>query len=159
MPASRNAPVAVFTIGYEGRTQAEVIAALARAGVRTLIDVRDAPVSRKPGFSKGALSQAVADAGLAYAHLKALGTPKAGREAARAGRRDEWAEIFARRMATPEAEAALAAAALMAREEGPACLLCFERDPALCHRTIVAQRLAARLGLAIEHLGAEPSLL
>lgn len=156
-PVRARAPI--FTIGYQGRSQADVIAEITGAGVRTLIDVRDAPVSRKPGFSKGALGQAVADAGLAYAHLKALGTPKAGREAARAGRRGEWQEIFARRLASPEAEAALAAAALMVREEGPVCLLCFERDPALCHRTIVAERLAARLGVAVEHLGGEPTLL
>ncbi len=146
-------PAAILTIGYEGAGLDDVLAALAEAGVRTLIDVREAPVSRKPGFSKEALRRAMEEAGIAYVHLPALGTPKAGRDAARAGRRREFEDIFARRLATPEAAAALAAAALIARDEGPACLLCFERQPERCHRAIVAARLAARLGCPVTHLG------
>ena len=141
-------PAAILTIGYEGAGLGDVLAALDEAGARTLIDVREAPVSRKPGFSKGALGRAMEEAGIAYVHLRALGTPKVGRDAARAGRRREFEDIYARRLATPEAAAALAAAALIARDEGPACLLCFEREPERCHRAIVAARLAAMRGEA-----------
>lgn len=124
----------IFTIGYEGATQAELIAALQGAGVERVIDVRAVPLSRKPGFSKNVLAAGLKEAGIDYAHLKALGTPPAGREAARKGRMDEMRRIFAAQLETPEA--GLQAAQMVAlAEEKPSALLCFERDPAGCHRT------------------------
>lgn len=127
-------PSHLFTIGYEGATQAELIAALQAAGVERVIDVRAVPLSRKPGFSKNVLAAGLKEAGIDYVHLKALGTPPAGREAARKGRMDEMRRIFAEQLETPEA---CLVAALMADlvEEKPSALLCFERDPAGCHRT------------------------
>ncbi len=75
----------VFTIGYEGATMDGFIAALDTAGVRQVIDVRALPLSRRPGFSKSSLAASLAAAGIAYVHLKALGTPKPGRDAAKKG--------------------------------------------------------------------------
>ena len=124
----------IFTIGYEGATQAELIAALEAAGVTLVIDVRAVPLSRKPGFSKNVLAAGLKEAGIGYVHLKALGTPPAGREAARKGRMDEMRRIFAEQLDTPEAAAQTAQMVALA-EESPAALLCFERDPACCHRT------------------------
>ena len=78
----------IFTIGYEATTMAEFLAALNEAGVERVIDVRALPLSRRPGFSKSPLRAALAEAGIDYVHLKALGTPADGRSAARAaGRR------------------------------------------------------------------------
>lgn len=150
---------ALLTIGYEGAPLEAVLAALGEAGVRTVIDVRDAPVSRKAGFSKAPLRAAVEEAGMAYVHLRALGTPKAGRDAARAGDRARFRRIFEAQLETPAAVQALGVAALLARREGPVCLLCFEREPERCHRTIVAERLSRRLGVAVAHLQAVPRLL
>ena len=79
----------IFTIGYEGVTQGEFLAALEGAGVARVIDVRALPLSRRPGFSKTPLKNALAEVGIDYVHLKALGTPPEGREAARKGRHDE----------------------------------------------------------------------
>lgn len=127
-------PARIFTIGYEGSTQPELIAALRQAGVERVIDVRAVPLSRKPGFSKNVLAAGLKEAGIDYVHLKALGTPPAGREAARKGRTGEMKRIFAAQLDTPEA--GLAAAQMVAlAEEKPSALLCFERDPAGCHRT------------------------
>ncbi len=127
-------PQRIFTIGYEGATQAEVIAALQQAGVERVIDVRAVPLSRKPGFSKNVLAAVLKEAGIDYVHLKALGTPPDGREAARKGRMDEMRRIFAAQLETPEA--GMQAAQMIAlAEEKPSALLCFERDPAGCHRT------------------------
>ena len=95
----------IFTIGYEGATQPELIAALRAAGVEQVIDVRAVPLSRKPGFSKNVLAAGLREAGIDYVHLKALGTPPAGREAARKGRMDEMRRIFAEQLETPEAGA------------------------------------------------------
>ena len=123
----------IFTIGYEGATQAELIAALRQAGVERVIDVRAVPLSRKPGFSKNVLAAGLKEAGIDYVHLKALGTPPDGREAARKGRMDEMRRIFAAQLETPEA--GMQAAQMIAlAEEKPSALLCFERDPAGCHR-------------------------
>lgn len=79
----------IFTIGYEGATVAEFIAALTGAGVERLIDVRALPLSRRPGFSKTALKAALHEAGIECVYLRALGTPADGRDAARAGRHDD----------------------------------------------------------------------
>lgn len=124
----------IFTIGYEGATQPELVAALEAAGVKQVIDVRAVPLSRKPGFSKNVLAAGLKEAGIGYVHLKALGTPPAGREAARKGRMAEMERIYAVQLETPEAGAEAARMIALA-EETPSALLCFERDPAQCHRT------------------------
>ena len=147
----------LFTIGYEKARLADVVAALAGAGVATLIDVRDRPISRRPGFSKRQLAAAVEEAGMRYLHLQALGTPPEGREA---GRRRDWERfwgIVETRLAGPEADLALHEAALSARQS-PSCLLCYEADWRCCHRRRVAEILAERHGFVVRHLApaAEP---
>ena len=77
------------TIGYEGKTLDEFIGELKRSGVDMVLDVRAVAASRRPGFSKTALSNALRENGIDYRHFRALGTPAAGREAARKGRTDE----------------------------------------------------------------------
>ena len=124
----------IFTIGYEGATQDELVAALKKAGVERVIDVRAVPLSRKPGFSKNILAAGLGEAGIGYVHLKALGTPPDGREAARKGRHQDMLRIYAAQLETPEAGAQAAQMVDLA-EEKPSALLCFERDPAHCHRT------------------------
>ena len=136
----------VFTIGYEGADPDRFVAALQGAGVRALADVRAVALSRKRGFSKSALRDRLTEEGIAYRHFIDLGTPKAGREAARAGDAASMRKIFCVQLATPQAQAAVEELAELAARE-PVCLMCFERDPAMCHRRIVAERLAAR-GLA-----------
>jgi uncharacterized protein (DUF488 family) len=131
----------IFTIGYEGTTLGEFIAALQRARVEHLIDVRAVPNSRRPGFSKTPLKEALAEVGIDYVHLRALGTPAAGREAARAGLKDELERIYAGQLETPQAMAEGAMMLAMAAEK-PSVLLCYERDPACCHRTLLWQALA-----------------
>lgn len=131
------------TIGYERARVEDVIAALRAAEVRRVIDVRAVAASRRPGFSKRALSAALQDASIDYVHLRALGTPKSGRDAARAGRIAEMRAIFDAHLETPEAVDALAALEALARET-PSALLCFEADAGACHRRALAERLAAR---------------
>lgn len=128
----------LFTIGYEGATQAEFIAALKTAGVERVIDVRAVPLSRRPGFSKNVLANGLREAGIDYVLLKALGTPPEGREAARKGKLDVLKRVYAGQLETPEA--ALDAAKLVDLAlEKPSALLCFERDPAGCHRSLLWQ--------------------
>src|SRR5205085_6906860 len=96
----------LLTIGYEGCTIDAVVAALRQAGAQLLIDVRAVPQSRKPGFSKRQLAAALDEAGIAYVHLQALGTPKPGRDAVRAGHPERMVPIFQQHMTgdRPQAE-------------------------------------------------------
>ena len=131
----------IFTIGYEGTTVPEFIAALKEAGVSQVIDVRALPLSRRPGFSKSPLKNALEEAGIEYVHLKALGTPAEGRAAARAGRQADLERIYAGQLELPEAMAQSAQMLGLAAEQ-PSALLCMEREPAHCHRTLLLKAVA-----------------
>jgi len=128
----------IHTIGYEGATIDEVIAALRSAGIEQVIDVRALPLSRRPGFSKTPLRNALAEAGIAYVHLKALGTPKEGRDAAKKGDRETLAAIYAGQLDLPEAQVQAAEMRALAAER-PSALLCYERAPDCCHRTLLLE--------------------
>jgi uncharacterized protein (DUF488 family) len=131
----------IFTIGYEGATVAEFLAVLKKAGIERVIDVRAVPNSRRPGFSKNLLGNELAGEGIDYVHLRALGTPADGRAAARAGRTEDLKRIYAGQLELPEAIAQGAQMLELAREK-PSALLCYERDPAGCHRTLLLSAVA-----------------
>lgn len=139
------------TIGYEKRTLPELIALLEAAQVKTLIDVRAVAASRRAGFSKTILANSLAAHGIEYVHLRALGTPKAGRIAARAGRVKEMREIFVEHLAQPLSQLELLQAQDIARSRKSA-LLCYEAAASCCHRQIVADRICDALGCEIENL-------
>ena len=132
----------IFTIGYEATTVPEFVGALKTAGVERLIDVRALPLSRRPGFSKSPLRGALEEAGIEYVHLKALGTPAQGRTAARAGRHADLERIYAGQLELPEAMAQSAQMLELAAEK-PSALMCMERDPRHCHRTLLLKAVAA----------------
>ena len=148
--------IPLATIGYQAAPQARVIETLKAAGVEVLIDVRAVAASRRAGFSKGILSASLEDAGIAYVHLRELGTPKEGRIAARHGRTDEMREIFEAHLAEPAAQVQLAKAVEIATGR-KAALLCFEADHRGCHRTIVAERMCEAVDFVVENLA--PSTL
>lgn len=140
----------LWTIGYERVGQGAFIGALKDAGVKTLVDVREVANSRRAGFSKKFLAAALDEAGIGYVHMKALGTPKLGRLAARAGDHATMAKIFNGKLAEPESELALAELADLARS-GHVCIMCLEHDWKHCHRAIVAKRLEKR-GFRADHI-------
>jgi uncharacterized protein (DUF488 family) len=131
----------IFTIGYEGTTVGEFMKALTDAGVKRVIDVRAVPNSRRPGFSKTPLRNALAEEDIDYVHLRALGTPADGRAAARAGRHEDLIRIYAGQLELPEAIAQGAQMIDLAGEK-PSAVLCYERDPAGCHRTLLLSAVA-----------------
>ena len=139
------------TIGYEGATLAGVVGRLRAAGVAVVVDVRAVAASRRPGFSKTMLRASLEAHGVAYEHLRGLGTPKPGREAARRGHVAEMEAIFAAHMSTPEAQDALALATAIAQER-PAALLCFEASAAGCHRRVVAGLIGEATGCEVQDL-------
>ena len=143
--------IPLATIGYESQTQDAVIARLKAAKVATLIDVRAVAASRRAGFSKTLLAASLAAAGIEYVHLRQLGTPKPGRDAARKGRVGEMTQIFEAHMAEPAAQLGLARATAIAADRKTA-LLCYEADACGCHRKILAESIAEVLGCEIENL-------
>jgi uncharacterized protein (DUF488 family) len=116
-----------------------------------VIDVRAVAASRRAGFSKTLLAASLQDAGIDYVHLRELGTPKPGRDAARKGRVAEMHEIFEAHLAEPAAQLQLAQATEIAVER-KAALLCYEADAAGCHRRIVAERIHAAIGSPVMDL-------
>jgi uncharacterized protein (DUF488 family) len=132
----------IYTIGYEGATMAEFLAALKAAGVTRVIDVRALPLSRRPGFSKSPLNAALNEVGIEYVHLKALGTPADGRSAARAGKQKDLERIYAGQLELPEAIVQAEQMRELAAEN-PSALLCYEREPAQCHRSLLLNAVAS----------------
>lgn len=140
------------TIGYESAQLNHFVGTLQHAGVDILVDVRDRAQSRRKGFSKTALSEALQTVGIDYLHLRELGDPKAGREAARAGEWKKFRKIYDEVIASMAAQEALNEIATIVLDQH-ACLLCYERDPSTCHRSIVADIVADRIDLKPQHLG------
>ena len=133
------------TIGYENATQPDVLNWLTTSKVELLIDVRAVASSRKAGFSKTLLASGLNAVGVGYLHLRDLGTPTAGRQAARAGRTEEMREIFGAHMRTDTAVHALEHAIAESRDKR-VCLMCYEEDHRCCHRAILADMIHARTG-------------
>lgn len=141
----------LYTIGYESASLDDVIAKLQDAGVELVIDVRAVAASRRAGFSKTILRNSLEEAGIGYEHIRAIGTPKPGREAAKKGRIAEMEAIFSDHMDTPEAQDGLAKAALIAQDQ-PSALLCFEACVEGCHRRMLADMIQDENGCEVEHL-------
>lgn len=139
------------TIGYERAGLAGFVAALQAAGVATLIDVRSVPWSQRPEFRQDPLRKSLLAAGIGYVHIRALGNPKEGREAAKAGDDATYRRHMAAQLASADGQKGLARVAELARK-GPVSLMCYERDPAHCHRSLVADELDARGLGAARHL-------
>jgi hypothetical protein len=124
----------LFTIGYEQTPAKAVLDELQDAGVKLLVDVRAVAASRRPGFSKNQLAAGLDERGISYLHLKGLGTPKSGREAARSGQFGLLHKIYSAHLKTAQAREQLDELSALVNKSGPVCILCYERDHAHCHR-------------------------
>jgi uncharacterized protein (DUF488 family) len=145
----------LFTIGYEQTPSKAVLDELEQAGVKVLVDVRAVASSRRPGFSKNQLAAGLDERGIAYLHLRGLGTPKEGREAARGGRFDALHKIYAAHLKTPQAKEELDELSSLVKKSGPVCILCYERDHLQCHRQWIAEIIEDRDGVKVENLAAK----
>ena len=145
----------LFTIGYEQTPAKAVLDELEQAGVKLLVDVRAVAASRRPGFSKNQLAAGLDERGISYLHLRGLGTPKEGREAARAGKFDALRKIYARHLKTAQAKEELDELSALVQKSGPVCILCYERDHRQCHRQWIAEIIEDRDGVRTENLAAK----
>lgn len=142
----------LFTIGYEGLDIDAFVVRAAETGVKTIVDVRELPLSRKKGFSKNSFQQALADAGIAYAHIPALGCPKPIRDRYKAD--GDWAEYTKSFLVYIETQDATIRELVKISKATTACLVCFEADYTACHRTYVARAARKLGGPAVQHLTA-----
>jgi uncharacterized protein (DUF488 family) len=128
-----------FTIGYEGMELNQFIEILRENNIRRLVDVREIPASRKNGFSKNLLSDELEDHGISYLHIPELGSPKDLRDKYRSNRDFDWFEVkynnYLNKLNGP-----FTRLKRIVDQEG-ACLMCFEKDFSVCHRSIIAERL------------------
>ena len=144
----------LFTIGYEQTPAKAVLDELEQAGVKLLVDVRAVAGSRRPGFSKSQLAAGLDERGISYLHLRGLGTPKDGREAARSGKYNLLHKIYAAHLKTPQAKEELDQLSALVKKAGPVCILCYERDHTHCHRQWIAEIIEDRAGVKVENLAA-----
>lgn len=146
----------LLTFGYEGLTIDEFIHRLNDADVKTIVDVRELPLSRKKGFSKTSFSAALSEHGIAYLHVPALGCPKPIRNQYKAdGNWRTYTKDFLAYVATQEAP--IQELVKIARAT-TACLVCFEADFSMCHRTFVARAARQHGGPTVMHLTAKTAL-
>lgn len=141
----------IYTIGYEGASVEGLIGALKQAGVTRVLDVREAPYSKREEFCKDALAAALAEYGIGYANIRELGNPPEGREAARAGHMIAFREILNAHLDSEAGQAGLTRALDLAAEE-KVCLLCLERSAKHCHRSVVTARMHQVSGQTIVNL-------
>jgi uncharacterized protein (DUF488 family) len=144
-------PAALYTVGYQGRALPEFLHELTRAGVSRLIDVRELPLSRRRGFSKTSLSEALGELGIEYVHVRELGNPKPNRERYWAGDVNGGAEVYRRQLHNGSYPALVKLADSLDAE--PICLMCFERDHERCHRAVIVDSLSGmRPDVPVHHL-------
>jgi hypothetical protein len=148
-PAASAASVWLGSVGYERHKDSAEFAKLLRAaGVERLIDVRELPISRRRGYAKTALGEAMARAGVEYLHMRTLGNPKIYRDLYKSGQVDEGRALYTRYLLDQQRDALELLPALL--REKPTALMCVEHDPAICHRTVIIDALRDELDLEIE---------
>lgn len=148
----------LYTIGYSGHTSESFIHTLQSKGVRLLIDIRFTPISRKKGFSKTALAESLESVGIAYVHVRQLGSPRSLRQRLIADR-DYTAFFESYREYLSEQDESLAEA-LELMKQSQVCLMCVEAEPHECHRDVVAHALADKISdhVVIKHIPAPTAL-
>jgi hypothetical protein len=144
----------IGSVGYERyKYNNDFAQQLAGAGVLRLIDVRELPISRRRGYAKTALGEAMAAVDIEYVHVRALGNPKPFRDLYKSGRAVEGRALYQRFLLEERREALHELVELL--REKPSALMCVEHDPATCHRTVIIEALRDELGLDLDlvHIG------
>lgn len=140
----------IYTIGYEGLDIEAFISLLSENDIETIVDVREMPLSRKPGFSKKSLEAVLNLSGREYVHMTTLGCPKPIRDRYREDR--DWKRYtkgFLKHLSTQnDAVADLSALAATSN----CALLCYEADHNFCHRSMVANAVKQHAGARVQHI-------
>jgi hypothetical protein len=139
----------VGSVGYERHKDHRAFARhLGAAGVERLVDVRELPLSRRHGYSKSALSRAMAEVDIEYVHIKALGNPKPYRDLYKSGQVEEGRRWYRQYLLKERRKALRDVVPLL--HDKRAALMCVEHDPTVCHRAVIIEALRDELGLDLE---------
>jgi uncharacterized protein (DUF488 family) len=152
MTPARSRLQPLFTIGYEQAKPAAVLGELKRANVQLLVDTRAVAASRRPGFSKRQLAASLDEAGIGYIHMQKLGTPAAGRTAARSGDIEALWRIYDKHIKSRDAQDALGELIALIKSGRRIALLCYCRDPRTCHRSRVVANVKKRMRVKVKDL-------
>lgn len=132
----------LYTVGYEGKAIGDFIEQLCNNGIQLLLDVRAYPISRKKGFSKNQLSEYLLNSGIEYISMPELGSPKSAREALKQNHDyDEFFYLYENWLDTQEDSLYAARSMITNNCEMKCCLMCFEKKPEECHRSLLAKKL------------------
>jgi uncharacterized protein (DUF488 family) len=126
--------VQIISLGYECRSIDEIVGLLEDCGVEKLIDVREAPRSRKKGFSKKALAAATEAAGIQHSHIRAAGNPYRKEKK----NIELCLQLYRRHLHTNPDICDIVAAEL---SDQPTAILCYEREHSHCHRSVLLDEL------------------
>ncbi len=139
----------VGSVGYERHKDHRAFAQhLSDVGVERLVDVRDLPISRRRGYAKKALDEAMAEVGIEYLHIKALGNPKPYRDMYKAGRVDEGRRCYEQLLLSERRDALRDLVPLLSEKRSA--LMCVEHDPETCHRTVIVEVLRGEFGVDLD---------
>ena len=142
----------IYTVGYEGLDIDSFLSLLAENDIETVVDVREMPLSRKPGFSKKSLANVLNLSGREYVHMVDLGCPKLVRDRYREdGNWKRYTDGFMKHLKTQD-DAIAELSALAATSN--CALLCYEADPNYCHRSMVASAVKDYCGARVTHIKA-----
>lgn len=140
----------VFTIGYEGLHINDFVSLLSEHGIETVVDIRELPLSRKPGFSKKALANVLGLSGLEYVHVVELGCPKPVRDGYRQdGDWKRYTTGFLNHLKS-QRDAIAELASLV--QSSTCALLCYEANFNFCHRSMVADAVNKHCGADVAHI-------
>jgi uncharacterized protein (DUF488 family) len=126
----------LLTIGYEGMTIKDFVQCLLRWRVNVVVDVRLNPISRKPFFSKTALIQELASNGIDYMHFKELGTPQSLRTALVST--GDYTKFMLDYRKYAAIKVGVLNKLLSLVKSKRTALMCLEKDPEKCHRSVIA---------------------
>jgi uncharacterized protein (DUF488 family) len=133
----------LMTIGYEGLTTRDFIDLLRRCRVSMIVDIRELPISRKPGFAKAALAAMLEKNGIKYQHVSELGCPRDIRHEYRDD--GDWGRYSRRFKAYLETQGEAIERLIEWTREEQCCLLCYEEDFNFCHRSYVAEQTVLKM--------------
>lgn len=142
----------VFTVGHSTRPAVELVELLRAYGIRTLVDIRTVPRSRKnPQYNKDVLEGTLAEVGIHYVHLPRLGGLRhARKDSPNTAWRNASFRGYADYMGTEDFAHGLEALRALT-PDGPLALMCAEAVPWRCHRSLLADALVAR-GVEVRHI-------
>jgi uncharacterized protein (DUF488 family) len=137
------------SVGYERhKDSAEFAQMLRAAGVERLIDVRELPISRRRGYAKTALGEAMKGEDIEYVHMRDLGNPKPYRDLYKSGKVEEGRRLYTDYLQGEQRQALELLASML--PEKKTALMCVEHDSAVCHRTVIVESLRTELGLELD---------